>query len=48
MLVADNSWYSAEGLSSLGVKFKIEEKIKGKSVAYSATTSKRLRDILIL
>lgn len=31
LLVADNSWYSAEGLSSLGVKFKIEEKIKGKT-----------------
>lgn len=31
LLVADNSLYSAEGLSSMGVKFKIEEKIKNKT-----------------
>ena len=31
LLIADNSLYSAEGLSSFGVKFKIEEQIKGKT-----------------
>ncbi len=31
LLIADNSLYSAEGLSSFGVKFKIEEKVKGKT-----------------
>ncbi len=30
LLIADNSLYSAEGLSSFGVKFKIEEQVKGK------------------
>lgn len=32
LLVADNSLYSAEGLSSMGVKFKIEEKLKIKQM----------------
>lgn len=31
LLVADNSLYSAEGLSSMGVKFKIEEKVENKT-----------------
>lgn len=31
LLIADNSLYSAEGLSSFGVKFKIEEQVKGKT-----------------
>ena len=31
LLIADNSLSSAEGLSSFGVKFKIEEQIKGKT-----------------
>lgn len=31
LLIADNSLYSAEGLSSSGVKFNIEEQIKGKN-----------------
>lgn len=31
LLIADNGWFSAEGLSSFGVQYKIEEQIKGKS-----------------
>lgn len=31
LLIADNSLYSAEGFSSYGVKFKIEEKVKNKT-----------------
>lgn len=31
LLIADNSLYSAEGLLSFGVKFKIEEKVKDKT-----------------
>ena len=31
LLIADNSLYGAEGLSSSGVKFKIEEQVKGKN-----------------
>lgn len=31
LLIADNSLYSADGLSSFGVKFKIEEQVKGKT-----------------
>lgn len=31
LLIADNSLYSAERLSSFGVKFKIEEQVKGKT-----------------
>ena len=31
LLIADNSLYSAEGLSSFGVKFKMEEQVKGKT-----------------
>lgn len=31
LLIADNSLYSAETLSGIGVKFKIEEQVKGKS-----------------
>ncbi len=31
LLIADNSLYIAEDLSSLGVKFKIEEQVKGKT-----------------
>lgn len=31
LLIADNSLYSAEGFSSFGVKFKIEEQVKNKT-----------------
>lgn len=31
LLIADNNLYSAENLSSFGVKFKIEEQVKGKT-----------------
>lgn len=31
LLIADNNLYSAEGFSSFGVKFKIEEQVKGKT-----------------
>lgn len=31
LLITDNGLYSAEGLSSFGVKFKIEEQVKGKT-----------------
>lgn len=31
LLIADNSLFSAEGFSSLGVKFKIEEQVKNKT-----------------
>ena len=31
LLVADNSLLSADGLTNIGVKFKIEEKVKNKT-----------------
>ena len=31
LLIADNSLFNADGLSSFGVKFKIEEQVKNKT-----------------
>ncbi len=40
LLIADNSLYIAEDLSSLSVKFKIEEQVKGKALPFTLSVAR--------